>query len=711
MANFTLVDIAQSTVATFAFALFLLPPGFLLGEASNVFGMRDRSSAEKIVLSVALSFAAAPILAVLLTRLFSYAVTIPFFLLLAAIAITLLACRLRPRADFFSHILRGTWLLVGMLLAWFLIVQFSLADLQIGHRLYVSFVAYDQSVRVPLVEAAARTGVPPVNPFYGVGKIPSLRYFYYWYVVCALPMRLLGVSAKACLNASVFWSGTGLASMVPLFLKYVLEEKANLRTKSLIGIALLGVTGLDLIPYIALRLGSSGTTKADLEWWDPNQVTSWLGSLLWVPHHIASLVACMTGLLVFSRIDEDNSLRQRLWLAGLSAMAFASAGGLSLYVTFTFALFVGYWALVTLAEKQFKTFLTYLAAGVFTFLLSFPYLLDLLPKPVSAGSQLENSQTFAYFALRTPPPIVDPFSRFAIHSPILLELSKLPGLLITYFLEFGFFAVVVILALRRDLTAPGPLSRPRRMFWTMFAICLLAMTVLRSDTTGVNDLGFRGMLVVQFVLLILAAPLLYNLSRQDAAEAPHRVSLARLSLLFTLLLGVAGTAYQLIALRAYAPLADAGRVERDEVFLGTKGFAERTYWLRVGFTQLDKLTPSTALVQYDPVREEVTMAHLYSTRQTVMGDRECASAFGGDLENCTKALPSVFMVFNGAEAMKTRNLDAFCDEFHVNVLVVDDVDPVWKYPGSWVWDRPTLIANPSFRAIPCGTQPLPPLAH
>ena len=131
-----------------------------------------------------------------------------------------------------------------MMLAWFLMVQFSLADLQIGHRLYVNYVAYDHSVRVPFVEAAARTGVPPLNPFYGLGKIPVLRYFYYWYVVCALPMRLFGLSAKACLDASVFWSGLGLASIIPLFLKYVLGETDNLRSKSVIGIALLTVTGL-----------------------------------------------------------------------------------------------------------------------------------------------------------------------------------------------------------------------------------------------------------------------------------------------------------------------------------------------------------------------------------------------------------------------------------------------------------------------------------
>ena len=159
-----------------------------------------------------------------------------------------------------------------MMLAWFVVVQLSLADLQIGHRLYVSYVAFDHSVRLPLVEAAARTGVPPRNPFYSVGKAPVLRYFYYWYVVCALPIRLFGLSAKGCLNASVFWSGIGLASTIPLFLKYVIGVRENLRNKSVIGIALLTITGLDLIPCAATVFYYHGLS-ADMEWWNPNQVT------------------------------------------------------------------------------------------------------------------------------------------------------------------------------------------------------------------------------------------------------------------------------------------------------------------------------------------------------------------------------------------------------------------------------------------------------
>jgi len=586
------------------------------------------------------------------------------------------------------------------------VVQLSLADLQLGHRLYVSYVAFDHSVRVPLVEAAARNGVPPRNPFYGLGKVPVLRYFYYWYVVCALPMRLFGLGARGCFNASVFWSGVGLASTVPLFLKYVLGERRDLRSKSVIGIALLTVTGLDLIPCAAMALYFRGFA-ADLEWWDPNQVASWLGSLLWVPHHVASLTACMAGFLVISTIDEESLPASRVWAGVISGLAFASAAGLSVYVTFTFAIFAIYWALRMLMQRRIKTFATYVVAGAFALALSWPLLLDLLSKRVAPGLNSGGGEHFAVFAIRDFPVVQVWLNQLGLHNLILLDLSQLPVLVLVYVLEFGFFALVLEICFRRDIRQRFLLSSQRRMMWAMLIICLLTMSFLKSSTNVGNDLGFRGILVAQFVLLIWAAPVVHELFCRNRGAAPADFGGRRIRfwLILALALGLAGTVCQLAALRIYAPLADAGMWgERIERFLGTPGlkFGERTYWLREGLDKLNRLTPATAFVQFNPVRDEVAIVHLFSARQAVMGDPFCASDFGGDLQACRNVFPTFASVFNSPGAARELNLDGFCDEFHINVLVATDIDPVWQDRESWVWLRPSLVANPSMRAIPCG---------
>jgi hypothetical protein len=125
--------------------------------------------------------------------------------------------------------------------------------------------------------------------------------------------------------------------------------------------------------------------------------------------------------------------------------------------------------------------------------------------------------------------------------------------------------------------------------------------------------------------------------------------------------------------------------------------------MREGYSRLDELTSSNTTVQYNPVRDEAAISHLYSTRQAAMGDAFCGSIFGGDGEKCRRAFPAIARVFNDPERARILNLDDFCDEFQIGVLVATDIDPVWQSHRSWVWLRSTLLANPSMRAVSCGS--------
>jgi hypothetical protein len=413
----------------------------------------------------------------------------------------------------------------------------------------------------------------------------------------------------------------------------------------------------------------------------------------------------MAGLLVFSTIEEDNPLGERIWAAVISGLAFASAAGLSVYVTFSFAVFAICWTLRVLSQKRMKTFATYLGTCAFSLLLSWPYLRDLLSNQVGAGLNSDPRDRFATFAIRDFPWALEHLDKLGVHNSILIELSKLPVLFIVYVIEFGFFSQVLLLCLRQVIRKNALPSRQRCMLWMMLTVCLLTMSIVKSDSSGANDLGFRGMLVVQFVLLILSAPLVHEVfMRKDGfARVGSGTPWIRYLLSFALIFGVAGTAYQLAALRCYAPLADAGRWQRVERFLGTPGFGERTYWMREGFARLSRLTPSVAPVQYNPVRDEVLIAHLYSTRQAVMGDAFCGSAFGGDAQNCRKEFPRIASIFNSPDAARKLSLDGLCDELHLSMLLATDADPVWRDKDSWVWTRRSLLTNPSVRAIPCGS--------
>jgi len=375
-------------------------------------------------------------------------------------------------------------------------------------------------------------------------------------------------------------------------------------------------------------------------------------------------------------------------------------------------LFAVLWTLLTVAEKRFRTFFAYLFTGFVALLLSWPYLADLLSKPVRAdlGSAVTTAsgsgERFAYFSIREFLPALAALSDAGISNPILLDLSKVVVLPFIYALEFGFFGVILVLYWRQR-RGRGPLSRQTRMAWWMFALCLLAMTFLKSSTTGFNDLGWRGMLPVQFLLLVWAAPLLHQVffAPAEAAEAGLGARWIRPVLLGTLALGLAGTVVQLVVLRVYAPVVERSGLHRWETFLGDGEFGPRTYWMRQGFTRLNALTPSDATVQYNPVRNEVVISHLYSARQAAMGDAFCGNAFGGDAAKCRENFPLFATAFNAPDAVRGWDLDRFCDHFRVNVLVATETDPVWGDPLSWVWTRPVLVANPAMRAVSCGKLP------
>ena len=249
MQNFTVIDMARMAEAATIFALVFLPPGFVVAWCSNVLGFRQRSAEEKLLFSVVLSIGIVPILTVLLGRYTANAVlSCVFLLLILSAALILIRARLSRDSRPFSSVSRSTWVGFGIMALWSIAACVSVVDLQLGDRLYPSAVIFDHSVRIPLVESAARTGVPPVNPFFGMGKAPVLRYI----LVRSLRIARTSFRALLCaaaLHASVLWSGFALAALIPLYLKHFLGERESLRRKSLIGISLLAVTGLDLIPY------------------------------------------------------------------------------------------------------------------------------------------------------------------------------------------------------------------------------------------------------------------------------------------------------------------------------------------------------------------------------------------------------------------------------------------------------------------------------
>ena len=698
--QFMIADLLQGAEATAAFALYLLLPGYTIGWAAGLFSFRSRSASERLLLSIVLSIAVSPILAVLAGR-FSPRVSQSLFLALALAALCLIAAETFGSRRIPSFKLkRSTWIALGMAMLWAATALFELADLQIGQRLYLSVTAYDHCVRNEMVQAVLRTGVPPHNPlFYPGGHAPVMRYYYYWYVLCALPSRLVGIPARASLSASSVWCGFAVAALIPLYLKYFLREQDGLRKKSVIGIALLCVTGLDLIPNLLWFAQFPSIVYADMDWWDPNQVTSWLGSFLWVPHHVAALVACLAGFLILSQVEDGMRLRARFIVALVAGAAFASAAGLSLYVTFTFALFVVVWTFYLLLIRQLAVLATYAATGAISLVLSLPYLHDLHEtSKVEAG--------FASFAIRDFPTALNWLQQHHVTSPLLMKLSSIPTIAVVYAIEFGFFLLIGILRFKSEMLGPRRLTQNQRAAWLMLGVSLFVATFLRSGVISSNDLGMRSVLLAQFILLLWAVPFFASWLGTAHPAGNSRRSALRILAVTTLVLGILGSVAELFILRAYAPMADADIIERSEDFM-PKGphMGERTYALRAGYEQLNQILAPNAVVQHSPLAPGYLPLLLYSNHQLAAQGRDCAAGFGGDPRQCEAAVVPLADLFFTPAIGPGPDVDALCNALSINVLVATDSDRAWYDVNGWVWRRKALVANDYMRAIPCGRFP------
>ncbi len=652
-------DTFGTCLAAVVFLLVLFVPGYVCGFGLDLFGFRRLNAGWQIITSVTLSFATVPLAGFLLLR-YGGMPAVWAATGLAFSAFLWIFPKHRPR-DFGSIPQAAFWIAA----AWMVVGTLLLADLQFGTKVYFCATANDHEFRVAVVDAITRTGIPPKSPFNSVDGPVTMRYHVFWFGLCSIVERLgVGLlTGRHALNGSILWCGWGLMCLVALatrFLQQTAPEKLLRRT--LLGVALLAVTGLDLIPNLLLVLRHT-VPPSDMEWWSPDQITSWADAILWVPHHIAGIVAGLAGFILL--FDAAETGRPRMAAICIAGAAFASATGCSIYVGFALAVTLTCWTLFTLLRRWYPHVIVLAAAGLAAVLLSIPNLL--LLRGADTGG------TFLKFALR-----------FSLYSDIWLSalhipegpvywLLQIPFLAVTYFLELGLFLLIGIVMLR--MFAKGKTLTPcYAAGLTLAGSAFILCTFVRSATISNNDLGWRGFMIVQFILLLWAAELLDEPLR-GMKQPPRWVPAAFL----TLLIGVAGSIYQLAWLRFADVITDSG------VF-GTENFdtntGARTYSLRVLYSKLDKMIPRDAIIQSTPDAYFDYWGGLYSGRQTVATGEDCTVAMGGSMVSCKKAVPELEMLFDGdfTDLEAARKIAA---KYHIRAVIVMDDDDIWDASDAW----------------------------
>ncbi len=636
MINYALADAAGISAGFVLFSALAFFPGYLLAHLFNIWDFRVRSSSFQLAASVCLSLSLGPVLSFFTGR-FAW-----LFYVAATMGALWLLVRNRPRIDKTVR----TAGLVG--LGWSVFAAIWLMDWQFSSRVYFPIYAADYSTRAAFVHSLAAFGLPAQTPLFDPGHPVALHYHFLWLLQCALIHGLAPtfITARLALIAGDLWCGLGLMCVAALAMRILMKRR------SWMVIALLAVTGLDIIPasliLLANRVHLLGFLPPSAEWWN-EQVDGWVYSMLWEPHYVCALIACVTGFLLIWDC-------RRPVLAIVAALCFATAVGSGSFVALVFAVFLAAWMILNLRESGIFA-LAAVLAGIF----SLPYFATLRGPAQNVGSAS---------LLRLS---VRPF--LSAQMPVAIDLLALP---LNYFLELGFFGACVWIGYR------GKLARTEWMLMVMAATSMLLCTFVKSGATPNNDFGWRGFLVAQFALLILSAEYLEKIQ-------PSRF------LKLLLVLGVLGTTYDLLLTRFFPILSDMGQVPKLKWLAMDEKLGERTRANREAYAWLQQHSAGTATIAQNPdVAAVDAFSGLYGDRKIVAGDRTCTVGFGGDREECASIEKFLTKVFDGE-----TDLAAACPELTAGFYIVKDADPVWTQPRSWVWTKEPVFANQYVRIFGC----------
>jgi hypothetical protein len=279
---------------------------------------------------------------------------------------------------------------------------------------------------------------------------------------------------------------------------------------------------------------------------------------------------------------------------------------------------------------------------------------------------------------------------------ILVNGSLLP---FNYMLEFGLFFVIARMKWKQLRAAGSPLSHQDLALTIMATISTLVCTFLRSGVIGNNDLGWRGFLVAQFVLVLWAVDIFGDRKNLAFITAAQK----QLMVVF-FALGFAGTVTDVAIIRFYPLLSDGGVVPPLDWMAPDRDFGRRTYAARAAYGYLRAMTSSTATVQANPgVNYSNTYGMLYGDRRTAAIDNGCLTVFGGDASECRAIVSNLQELFPPAGHYAALGVQDVCGKLGIDVVVAKDTDRVWSDRSSWVWQEHPIYANSHWRLFGCQT--------
>lgn len=678
----TIADSAGILLATLLTGVVLLLPAVALMHVLGAAGIRRQPPMAALATALVLAYAILPVLDSALAHAINLDAALVVHLALAACGVHILARWLnrgpRPRLSRPALACAGLWLAV-ILVTW--------ADIDWDGRLFPSLVMIDAVKHAATVRALVETNAaPPLDPFF-LRSEPA-GYYYFYYLASALTLKAGAglIDARAAVAGQIFWTGLALVVVLLALMRQAglaaRGTQRRLRTRLVLVLAAMG--GLQIVPVVLIGL-VTGFWLAQVNWWN-TQVTSLPMSLIWVPHHVAALVASMTGLMLLARIAQRlpegaafARLNHMTGLVGLAALAFASAAGMSVWVASTAALATAVWLLLLLRQGRIAAALAVMLAGALSLALALPYLRELLTFRAGEGVPIA-------FEIRT-----FPFTDIALQSQIAIDVARILALPLSYFIEFGVLMIGAGLYWWRSRDDQPAAGRDMRQLLLVLAATGLAVATFLKSTIVNNDLAWRAILFTQAAAVVWSAAAIAAL-----LDGPRVLTTATLRQLpavlgLTAAIGLASVVYDVAGLRLFHALRLGGAADMTRQ-------PHVDHEVRAAYTWLAFNTAGGSVVQHNPDAERAFGYGLYGTARVAVSDRHNGRLFGAPPKAVTQRVTDLRAVFAGT--LSPRDARQRLAAHDVNVIVVTSADPIWADRSAWIWTADPLYASAHVRVLP-----------
>ena len=673
------LDFAEMTAAFLIFPLVIFIPGYVAAYFSKLYS----SSGELPHWSIGLIFSTAvcPIIFYFLIHLGG------FFLVWVFITIScLLFCFIvyNNTTSFFSALKypfkKPVYILLFIL--FYIFIATLVIDYDHNGRLFRPLMTYDYVKHVSVTDTISRTGLPPTNPSFHPGTSLPLFYYYHWFLLCSI-VDLIGrdiVGPRGAVFASIIWSGIALLSIIRLYLTTLGPSVVKGINKShyKYGYFLLLVTGLDLLPIVLdLMVGTddSGALAVPLAMWWNDQVASWFSTIIWTPHHCAAFVVCMFAFHIIICVFPRKGISAKIGIFVI-ALSLASSFGVSIWVTLVAGIFLIIWTLVTWIKGWYDETKYLVITGILALAFCLPFIIEL-----QQASFLQ--QTPVIFQVRD----FVKFNNLLRDSSLLIKsLANLLVLPVNYGLEFGFYAISGLLYWSYRNKVEEKINRAELFLIVLTATSFFICTFFRSSIAN-NDLGWRGFLFAQFVLLLFSIPLIAYL-RQNFSSKDYVVE----PLLKKVIMGMLIISSIYFVFDAYVGRAYIWGIDHN-----------RTTSIREAYEWAAKHTPQTAIIQHNP-DEVVEYFHaLYGNRQTIISDDVFGKLYGisGPMYDDTfEELKRLFQPnISQQEAL------SYAKSLDIDAIFLKDTDPIWHDSSSWLNGIQPIYESPC-----CQIYPIQPMA-